>query len=279
MTFLLPTRTVSDILDRGYCEDHLITLLFCFLVHSRDRTYYLRWGLLTVGIAGWAIAATLLDAQLWQNESARPPRPIPTVVVPTNPTLEGPSVDLSATLNGTLDFPQRKLPTDSATRLDDALWSALDGVGRPTESPVLSTTDRPAPSGTQAAETSASIGFPTTYADQLRLYRTLQRKPGANTALELGGFVVDETITPQGRIFYDSFYGVWQSPPVEGFYTVKIQEKPTPGRGTLVQVFVNDDTTYRTRLQRQSDIDERALQAARRTYAYVRSGEGILQIQ
>ncbi len=101
--------------------------------------------------------------------------------------------------------------------------------------------------------------------------------PRSSTA-ELRGLVVDETITPQGRTFYTEFYGVWQSPPVDGFYTVEVREKPTPGRGALVRVFVNDDVTFQARLQPQTDIAERALQAARRTYGYVRSGQGILQI-
>ncbi len=101
--------------------------------------------------------------------------------------------------------------------------------------------------------------------------------PRSSTA-ELRGLVVDETITPQGRTFYTEFYGVWQSPPVDGFYTVEVREKPTPGRAALVRVFVNDDVTFQARLQPQTDIAERALQAARRTYGYVRSGQGILQI-
>ncbi len=99
-----------------------------------------------------------------------------------------------------------------------------------------------------------------------------------SSTTELRGLVVDETITPQGRTFYTEFYGVWQSPPVDGFYTVEVREKPTPGRAALVRVFVNDDMTFQARLQPQTDIAERALQAARRTYGYVRSGQGILQI-
>jgi hypothetical protein len=85
-------------------------------------------------------------------------------------------------------------------------------------------------------------------------------------------------MTPHGRTFYTAFFGVWQAPPVEGFYTIRIEENPTPGRGTLVQVFVNDDVTFQARLQPQTDIPEQALQAARRTYMYVRSGQGILRI-
>jgi hypothetical protein len=108
-------------------------------------------------------------------------------------------------------------------------------------------------------------------------------RPNASTSTPvasagLGGLVVDETMTPQGRSFYSAFYNVWRSPPVEGFYTVRVQEGPTPGRGTLVQVFVNDDITFQARLQPQTHIDTQARQAARRTYAYVRSGRGILRI-
>jgi hypothetical protein len=97
-------------------------------------------------------------------------------------------------------------------------------------------------------------------------------------SIELGGLVVDETMSPHGRTFYSEFYGVWRSPPTTGFYTVRVEEKPTPGRGTLVQVVVNDDVTFQARLQPQTDIAEQALHAARRTYAYVRSGRGILRI-
>ena len=86
-------------------------------------------------------------------------------------------------------------------------------------------------------------------------------------------------MSPQGRTFYRKFYDVWQSPPIEGFYTVKVQEEPKPGRSTLVTVLVNDDTVFRARLQiQQINVDEVAVQAARRTYAYVRSGRGILKI-
>ena len=238
-------------------------------MRPRNRTYYLRWGLLVVGIAGWAVGAALVDAVLGTKPPDPPPLPPPAVVAPANPILDGPSVDLSASL----PLPADALQPDSIVRFEGALWGALGGVGGPVAA------ERPSPSGTQAAETPTSVGLPTTYGDQLRLYRSLQRKPGTSATLELGGLVVDETLTPHGRIFYADFFDVWESPPVEGFYTVRVQEQPTPGRGTLVEVFVNDDVTFRTRLHPQTQIDEQALQAARRTYAYVRSGRGILRIR
>ena len=96
----------------------------------------------------------------------------------------------------------------------------------------------------------------------------------------LGGFVLDETFSPPGRIFYSRFYNVWEAPPVTGFYTIRVEERPTPGRGNLVQVFVNDDIIYQTRVQPGPDdtISEQALQGARRAYAHVQSGRGQLKI-
>jgi len=120
--------------------------------------------------------------------------------------------------------------------------------------------------------------LPLTHDAQLRIANTLEPRPATTAPLALSGLVVDETVSPHGRIFYTEFYGVWQAPPIDGFYTVRVQEKPTPGRGTQVQVFVNDDITFQGRLQPQTDLAEQALHAARRTYAYVWSGRGILKI-
>lgn len=117
-----------------------------------------------------------------------------------------------------------------------------------------------------------------TYEAQVRFNQTLVRRAEASENLALEGIVVDETMSPQGRTFYADFFQVWRSPAVEGFYTVRVQERPTPGRGTLVQVLVNGRVVSQARLQPQTDRAEEALQAARRTYAYVRSGQGILQI-
>lgn len=133
------------------------------------------------------------------------------------------------------------------------------------------------PSASQAR--TASPGLSITYEEQLRQQRQWQRRPSTEAALALEGLVVDETLTPQGRRFYDAFFGVWRSPTTTGFYTVRVEEQPTPGRGTRIRVLVNDTPTFQTRLQPHTDIDDHALQAARRTYAHVRSGRGALQIQ
>ena len=145
-----------------------------------------------------------------------------------------------------------------------------------TPDPDTAVTSPPSPSSPPRP---LSPGLPMTYGDQLRSYRQLERKPDADAAVTLGGLVVDETITPQGRLFYAAFYDIWRSPSTPGFYTVRVEEQPTPGRGTLIRVIVNDTPTFQSRLQPDSVIDDLALPAARRTYAHVQSGRGILKIR
>jgi len=140
---------------------------------------------------------------------------------------------------------------------------------------------RPVPASAgvqQRADTTGATSEQLGSSERQRLSQSRTPTPSPTPAVGLGGLIVDETMTPHGRTFYTAFYGVWQAPPVKGFYTIRVQEMPTAGRGTQVQVFVNDDVTFQGRLQRQTDIAEQALQAARRTYAYVRSGRGILKI-
>ena len=252
-----------------------------------------------VGIVGVSIAATTFDGTVPNSaNSAVPPRPRTALVVPTNTLLDTEPIDLTVT-SLPLDSPQL-VSTDSTAPLPEVETALLSKYAElpPTVEPRPTPAPRPpAPSanvqpdanqpdasshhtsGTQALQPPRYEALTTTYSDQLRLYRTLERRPETDHRIELGGLVVDETITPQGRTFYSRFFGIWKSPPTSGFYTVKVVEKPTPGRGTLVQVLVNDDTTFQARLQPQTHFADLALQAARRTYAYVRSGQGLLHVQ
>ena len=166
---------------------------------------------------------------------------------------EGPAINLTAYAETLSLIPSLHTPPDT---------TVTDPVA-----PELSSPDTP------------PTRFHFTYEQQRQAHRSLRRRAEATEVLDLGGLVVDETITPQGRTFFGAFFDVWQSPAVGGFYTVRVHEEPSPGRGTLVQVFVNDDITFRARLQPQSPFAELALQAARRTYGYVQSGQGILRIR
>lgn len=272
---------------------------------AQDRTYLFRWVVLIVGIAGWAVVATVLDASFAGSSSSAgvdaqvPEWPHPPIIVPANTLLDGTVLDFSATLPlpaNTSSSPQRpdadslraghaivrslgKVPKESGAeraRVSNEETKGTSG-GTPLETPSA---------GAQAASAPQAAGSPSTHTARRAASPSANQQsfqPNASTptpvaSTGLGGLVVDETMTPQGRSFYSTFYNVWRSPPVEGFYTVRVQEGPTPGRGTLVQVFVNDDITFQARLHPQTQIDAQARQAARRTYAYVRSGRGILRI-
>lgn len=82
------------------------------------------------------------------------------------------------------------------------------------------------------------------------------------TALELDGLVVDETLTRFGQTFSTAFKQVWQAPEGAQRYTITIQEKMTPGRGTQVDVHVNQEVVYQTRLTPRTEATEHAAQQA-----------------
>lgn len=118
-----------------------------------------------------------------------------------------------------------------------------------------------------------------TYQQQVARFRQFQRVREASDDGGLEGLVIDETLTRLGRAFYDVFYRHWQTPPEAGFHTIRVVEEPRPGRGTLVQVNVNDASIYQTRLQPGADaLGNHPLRAAQRTYRYLQSGQGTLTI-
>ena len=68
--------------------------------------------------------------------------------------------------------------------------------------------------------------------------------------VEIGaGFVIDETRTRSGRDFYDEFYRNWEEPQGATDYIIRIEEKPSPGRSTLVSVTLNGEQIFARMLQ------------------------------
>ena len=96
-------------------------------------------------------------------------------------------------------------------------------------------------------------------------YRTLQPRnkandgPAAAALINLSGLVVDETRSRLGRQFYDLFYSQWEAPRGAGGHTVKVEERPGLGRGSVVFVRIDDELVYGSRLQpRYSEIEQAA---------------------
>lgn len=103
-------------------------------------------------------------------------------------------------------------------------------------------------------------------------YRTLRRRLRAlqprdsavaiEASLLLEGLVVDQTRTRLGRQFYDLFYRRWEAPEGAAGLTVTVEERPAPGRGSVVTVRADGEVTFRARLQPDRGYLERAARAA-----------------
>ncbi|NBB87194.1 MAG: hypothetical protein GVY12_13380 [Bacteroidetes bacterium] len=82
--------------------------------------------------------------------------------------------------------------------------------------------------------------------------------------------VIDETRSTQGRDFYNIFYRNWQAPEGAMNYTVYVREQPGRGRGSVVEVRVNDEIAFRSQLQpRYNMIEQTAYQAVRYTQQFM----------
>ncbi len=94
--------------------------------------------------------------------------------------------------------------------------------------------------------------------------------------IEIGGLVIDETISKMGHDFYDKFYSQWTSPEVDFNYTIYIKEKPVPGLGSIVTVSVNDNEVVSQRIQPRAEMIEAVAEYAhRRLQSYLLNYEDI----
>jgi len=76
---------------------------------------------------------------------------------------------------------------------------------------------------------------------------TLQSKPALQGAismdpldLEIGEMIFDETITKVGRDFYELFFNSWNNPTQIKDFSITIKERPLPGMGTQIRVFMDE---------------------------------------
>src|SRR5699024_1192979 len=96
--------------------------------------------------------------------------------------------------------------------------------------------------------------------------------------LQLGGFVLDETISKMGRNFYTLFYQHWKAPEGASNYTLTITEQPAIGRGTQVTVMLDYDKIFTARLQpRYEYIDALSQQAVARSHKIYKQLDSVEQ--
>lgn len=81
-------------------------------------------------------------------------------------------------------------------------------------------------------------------------------------SLGITGLVVDETLTPSGRLFYETFFLVWTPPPGAESVTIEIGERPLPGNGTAIVATAAGEVVLQARLPRRADeVEDLARQA------------------
>jgi len=58
--------------------------------------------------------------------------------------------------------------------------------------------------------------------------------------LEIQGLIIDETMTKVGRDFYEVFFSNWENPSSIQDFSILIKERPMPGIGTQIRVFIDE---------------------------------------
>ncbi len=88
--------------------------------------------------------------------------------------------------------------------------------------------------------------------------------------IDLGGMVIDHTISVLGRNFVYLFNQSWNPPPKLGDYTIVIEEKPMPTLGTLIFIKINGNYVFKRFIKPRYDaIRQVAQQAAAVVLSYV----------
>jgi hypothetical protein len=111
-----------------------------------------------------------------------------------------------------------------------------------------------------------SITYPDIQAETSRL-RYAPRAQGdtlrsVDPFIGIQGLVVDETATPPGRLFYETFFLLWSPPPGAERTTITLGEQPLPGNGTAILVRADGELLLQTRLPRRPDeVEDLARQA------------------
>ena len=66
----------------------------------------------------------------------------------------------------------------------------------------------------------------------------------ADEYLEIGELFFDETITKIGKDFYCEFFNRWNNPTEIRSFSFTVKEKPIPGLGTQLKVFINEEELF-----------------------------------
>ena len=80
--------------------------------------------------------------------------------------------------------------------------------------------------------------------------------------LGLGGMILDETRSKMGRNFYSVFFKHWEDPKNVSNFTITVSEQPTPSRGTMIQIKIDNQLVFKNRLEPRYYKTEKAAKRA-----------------
>lgn len=111
-----------------------------------------------------------------------------------------------------------------------------------------------------------SVTYPDILAETIRLRLSPQAPSDtlrpADPFIGIQGLVVDETATPPGRLFYETFFLLWAPPPGAERTSVTLSEQPLLGNGTAIVVRADGEVLLQARLPRRPDeVEDLAGQA------------------
>ncbi len=87
--------------------------------------------------------------------------------------------------------------------------------------------------------------------EQERRKKNKQQTESSNqsSTISIDGMVLDETRSKMGTDFYNVFYRHWEPPSEAKNFMITISEQPTPSRGTMITISIDNEKIFQNRLQ------------------------------
>lgn len=82
------------------------------------------------------------------------------------------------------------------------------------------------------------------------------------STISIDGMVLDETRSKMGTDFYNVFYRYWEPPSEAKNFMITISEQPTPTRGTMISISIDNEMVFQNRLQPRYAYTEKVAKQA-----------------
>lgn len=108
------------------------------------------------------------------------------------------------------------------------------------------------------------------------LLLALSLAASAQPNFEIGGLIVDQTLSRVGHLFYEELINGWEVPDQTG--TITVRERPDIFAGNIVWIEINDNIVFQDRIgTRPSGIEEKAQSARALLELYIQQHKDALQ--